>query len=128
MVTSTLVFEGDGRIGEYVGGYTDWLRQRKAPMSAGGGRPKPAETPAATPQEKAAGKPKKLSYKDQRELDALPARIESLENEQSELQAVTSDPGFYQQDQETITATLARLESVVGELEACFARWEELEG
>jgi ATP-binding cassette subfamily F protein uup len=128
VVTSTLVFEEDGHIGEYVGGYTDWLRQRKAPMSAGGGKPKPAGTPAVISPQKDTGKPKKLSYKDQRELDALPARIESLENEQSELQAVTSDPGFYQQEQATITATLARLEAVAGELEACYARWEELEG
>ena len=75
----------------------------------------------------AGSKPKKLSYKDQRELDALPARIESLENEQSELQAITSDPGFYRQDPETISTTLARLEKVAGELEACYTRWEELE-
>ena len=128
VVTSTLVFEGEGRIGEYVGGYSDWLRQRKATVpsavSSSKSKPKP---PSATPAP-ASGKPKKLSYKDQRELDALPARIESLEAEQSELQAVTSDPDFYRQEPDTITATLARLEALSAELESCYARWEELEG
>jgi ATP-binding cassette subfamily F protein uup len=127
VVTSTLVFEGQGRIGEYVGGYSDWLRQRKAtaPAAAGGGKAKPKPAPATPPD--ASGKPKKLSYKDQRELDGLPARIESLETEQSELQAVTSDPDFYRQEPDTITATLARLEALSAELEACYVRWEELE-
>jgi len=128
VVTSTLVFEGEGRIGEYVGGYSDWLRQRKAavPAAASSGKPKPKPQPATSAP--AAGKPKKLSYKDQRELDALPARIESLEAEQSELQAVTSDPDFYRQEPDTITANLARLEALSAELETCYARWEELEG
>jgi ATP-binding cassette subfamily F protein uup len=127
VVTSTLVFEGEGRLGEYVGGYSDWLRQRKAavPTSASSGKPKP-KPPPATPAP-ATGKPKKLSYKDQRELDALPARIESLEAEQSQLQAITSDPDFYRQEPDTITATLARLEALSVELESCYARWEELE-
>jgi ATP-binding cassette subfamily F protein uup len=127
VVTSTLVFEGQGRIGEYVGGYSDWLRQRKTavPSETRVGKPKPKPPPATPPD--ASGKPKKLSYKDQRELDALPARIESLETEQSELQAVTSDPDFYRQEPDTITASLARLEALSAELEACYARWEELE-
>jgi ATP-binding cassette subfamily F protein uup len=130
VVTSTLVFEEDGHIGEFVGGYTDWLRQRRTPLpAAGSGRPKSSrvDEPVAPAAGMAGSKPKKLSYKDQRELDALPARIESLENEQSELQAITSDPGFYRQDPETISTTLARLEKVAGELEACYTRWEELE-
>jgi ATP-binding cassette subfamily F protein uup len=131
VVTSTLVFEGQGRIGEYVGGYTDWLRQRRTPVpDAGGDQPKskPAAQQPAPPAAGNGSRPRKLSYKDQRELDGLPARIESLEQEQSELQAVTSDPGFYRQEPDTITAILARLESVTAELEACYTRWEELEG
>ena len=72
-------------------------------------------------------KPKKLSYKDQRELDLLPGKIESLENEQQQLQAQISDSSFYQQQQETIKQTLYKLEHVNAELEQCYARWEELE-
>ena len=130
VVTSTLVFEDDGYIGEYVGGYSDWLRQRKTMMTNVPGRKQktaPAEKPATSATDYTGGKPKKLSYKDQRELDALPLRIEALDSEQAELQETTSDPGFYQQDQQTISAALARLEDVTAELEQCYARWEELE-
>jgi ATP-binding cassette subfamily F protein uup len=125
VVTSTLVFEGEGRIGEYVGGYSDWLRQRKSakPLAAG----KPARRLAPAGAEPPSGKPHKLSYKDQRELDTLPAKIEALEAEQAKLQAAVSDPGFYQQPGDGIATTLARLEVVSGELEACYVRWEDLE-
>jgi ATP-binding cassette subfamily F protein uup len=127
VVTSTLVFEGQGRVGEYVGGYSDWLRQRgTAPVSEGGSA-KTREKPRETAKEKPAGKPAKLSYKDQRELDALPGKIESLEAQQTELQARTSDPDFYQQDQETISETMERLQAVADELEVCYERWAELE-
>jgi ATP-binding cassette subfamily F protein uup len=123
-VTSTLVFEGGGRIGEYVGGYTDWLRQKKPAAkpasSAKTARPAvAAETPRA--------KSRKLSYKDQRELEALPGKIEALESEQSRLQTSVSHAGFYQQPGEVIAATLARLQTVTTELEGCYARWEILE-
>jgi ATP-binding cassette subfamily F protein uup len=125
VVTSTLVFEGEGRIGEYVGGYSDWLRQRKTGKSSVAAKAEKQTAPART--ELPAGKPRKLSYKDQRELDTLPARIEALEAEQAGLQANISDPGFYQQSSDGIAATLERLESVRGELEACYIRWEVLE-
>ncbi len=69
----------------------------------------------------------KLSYKDQRELDALPGKIESLESEQSELQAMVSAAGFYRQPEAAIADTLARLEVLGTELENCYGRWEELE-
>jgi ATP-binding cassette subfamily F protein uup len=123
-VTSTLVFEGGGRINEYVGGYTDWLRQRPAPVAPRAEAPAKAAQPAP---ESARPKPRKLSYKEQRELDALPGRIEALEAEQSRLQAAVSHAGFYQQPGEAIAATLARLQAVTDELEQCFARWESLE-
>ncbi|MEZ5541853.1 MAG: ATP-binding cassette domain-containing protein [Pseudomonadota bacterium] len=133
VVTSTLVFEGDGVVNEYVGGYSDWLRQR-AP--AGQAQPVVPATPAAQPAREqprretpaAPGRPAKLSFKDQRELDALPARIEALEAEQAGLQRTVSDPAFYRQDGPLIGTTLARLEAVGAELEACYARWAELEG
>jgi ATP-binding cassette subfamily F protein uup len=129
VVTSTLVFEGDGMVGEYVGGYEDWLRQRKprasqtaAPTAA----PAQAEKPAAR-ENRGQGRQQKLSYKDQRELDSLPARIEALESEQQGLEAQVSRPEFYQQDKDAITAVLGRLEQVQAELARAYARWEELE-
>jgi ATP-binding cassette subfamily F protein uup len=124
VVTSTLVFEGEGRVGEYVGGYSDWLRQRQtAPQRE---VQAVAATMAAKPSAagvKPAGRPGKLSYKDQRELDALPARIEALEAEQVRLHATVNDAGFYQRPADEIHATLARLEELASELEACYERW-----
>jgi ATP-binding cassette subfamily F protein uup len=73
-------------------------------------------------------KPVKRSYKDQRELDSLPARIESLEAEQTALQQAINDPGFYRQTQHEVSATLSRLDAVIAELEQCYARWALLEG
>jgi len=125
-VTSTLVFEGGGRIGEYVGGYSDWLRQRPNPpvprseAPARAARPAPAAGASST-------KARKLSYKEQRELAALPGKIEALEAEQAQLQTAVSAPAFYQQAGEAVSATLARLQAVTGELEACYERWEALE-
>ena len=127
VVTSALVFEGQGRIGEYVGGYSDWLRQRGTAPLSDGGSAKPREKSRETAKEKPAGKPAKLSYKDQRELDSLPGKIESLEAQQTELQARTSDPDFYQQDQETISEAMERLQVVTDELEVCYERWADLE-
>ncbi len=126
VVTSTLVFEGDGRIGEYVGGYSDWqawkakqTMQKTPAVRAGSTAARPKKTPPAN---------RKLSYKEQRELDALPARIEELERRQQELQQQTSDPAFYKQDGETIARTLAELDALNAELEAAYDRWAELEG
>jgi ATP-binding cassette subfamily F protein uup len=127
VVTSTLVFEGDGRIGEYVGGYSDWLRQRQTEFrEAIPAATTVAAKPSALPA-KSAGKPKKLSYKDQRELDELPERIEALEMEQARLHAAVNDAGFYQRSPEDFTATLERLEAVSRELETCYERWGVLE-
>jgi len=125
VVTSTLVFEGEGRIGEYIGGYSDWQRQTAGErLPATRRETKPAVAPAAIGRRAPAGK---LSYKDQRELEALPARIESLETEQSQLQATVNTAAFYQQSQDEITATLSRLERIAGELGECYGRWEALE-
>ena len=130
VVTSTLVFEGQGRIAEYVGGYSDWLRQRKIPArpESEGAKGAALTQPArAAGGERRSGRPHKLSYRDQRELDALPAKIESLEAEQSRLHAAVNDAGFYQRAPDEITTTLARLEALAAELQACYARWETLE-
>ncbi len=127
-VTSTLVFEGGGRIGEYVGGYTDWLRQRQSkPVPKSESPAKAPKSAAAPTTEKPRAKSRKLSYKEQREIETLPGKIETLEAEQSQLQAVVSAGGFYQQPGEAISATLARLQAVTAELEEYYARWEALE-
>jgi ATP-binding cassette subfamily F protein uup len=128
VVTRTLVFEGQGVVNDYVGGYDDWLRQRQQPATQAATKAKAAGKAEAKPGAKpATGKTKKLSYKAQRELDGLPARLESLEAEQNALQAEVSAPEFYQQNKDEIAKKLERLEQVGNELEQCFARWEYLE-
>jgi ATP-binding cassette subfamily F protein uup len=122
VVTSTLVFEGDGRVGEYVGGYEDWLRQRQEQPPA-----RPTATRRAVAATPVPVKARKLSYNEQRELDALPGKIEALEAEQARLHAALADPGFYQQPGEQIAVTHARLDAVTRELESRYARWEALE-
>jgi ATP-binding cassette subfamily F protein uup len=132
VVTSTLVFEGAAEVNEYVGGYSDWLRQRResaAPTRrAGGGR---ASTPrAATPagaMPPVGPKPRKLSYKDQRELDGLPALIQELESDQARLSALIADPALFQRNPVDAANAVKQLASVQSKLETAFARWEALE-
>jgi ATP-binding cassette subfamily F protein uup len=129
VVTSTLVFEGDGRVNEYVGGYSDWLRQRRA-IAVAAKTPSPRSAqPQSAPAVRgsAAAKTRKLSYKDQRELDAMPAAIQRLEAEQAELAAAIGDPELFRRDPAAANAAVQRLQSVQQELEAAFARWEALE-
>ncbi|HEC15471.1 MAG TPA: ATP-binding cassette domain-containing protein [Sedimenticola sp.] len=123
VVTSTLVFETGGRVNEYVGGYDDWLRQRRSHTPA---RPKPEKKEAARPKPKAPSK--KLSYKDQRELEGLPGLIEALDAELEAIQAEMADPSFYKGDHEKVAAANRRLAEVEARLDAAYARWEELEG
>jgi ATP-binding cassette subfamily F protein uup len=125
VVSGTLAFEGNGVVNEYVGGYSDWLRQRRAPVmtAAPAPEPKPAPAALAAPRDK----PRKLSYKDQRELEELPARIESLETERDRLVADISAPCFYQRDKTTIASTQTRLAEIEASLKAAYARWEVLE-
>ena len=120
VVTSTLVFEGNGRIGEYAGGYDDWLSQRQEATD--------------TRQEAESSKParqkstRKLANKEREELKNLPRRIEQLEAEQAELHETMADPAFYQQTKDQIAVATARAEAIPNILEAAFERWEELEG
>jgi ATP-binding cassette subfamily F protein uup len=128
IVTSTLVFEGQGRIGDYVGGYEDWQRyQHKVKKLASTSGNKVASVKVPISSAKAESHKRKLSYKDQRELETLPEKIEQLESEQQRLQQQVSDSGFYKQDSQHIAATLEQLEKVTSELEQAYARWEELE-
>ena len=125
VVTSTLAYEGQGRWSEYVGGYEDWLRQRPAPeaaTTAAGRRPRPAA--AATPRPPAKTK---LSYKDQRELAALPQRIETLEAEQTALTGAMSHAAFFRQAPAQIQAAQRRLTDLAAELDAAYQRWAQLE-
>lgn len=123
VVTGTLVFEGGGRVAEYVGGYEDYLRQQPVPTPPPAQK-EPAKKPVKVKTRSGSGK---LSYKDQRELDALPGRIEALEAEHSELADAMADPSFYKQDAAEITRHTRRLEAVEAELNEAFERWEQLE-
>jgi ABC transport system ATP-binding/permease protein len=129
VVTSTLVFEGDGKFSEYAGGYDDWERyQRQIPDALS--EPKKSASRqklAALAETKKGASPRKLTYKEQRELTALPAKIEALEIEQTELQGHVGHGDFYRQGNEKITASMERLESIGQELEVCYGRWQELE-
>ncbi|MFS2125747.1 ATP-binding cassette domain-containing protein [Pseudomonas sp. Pseusp97] len=136
VVTSTLVFEGEGRVREFVGGYQDWLRQGGSPKLLGVGEEKgdkPAaapvvEEPVAAPAAAVEAAPKKkLSYKLQRELEAIPGQIEALEGELAALQAETASPDFYQRPQDEAQAALARLGTLQEELDRLIERWAELE-
>ena len=121
VVSSTLVFEGDGVVKDYDGGYDDWQRQRTI-----------SQTPAAFPEtlmrpSKNGPAPRKLSFKEQRELESLPARIDQLETEQAALHVTMSAASFYQQPKSDIAATSAKLEALERELAEVFSRWESLE-
>ena len=126
VVTSTLVFSGNGKIEEYVGGYHDWLRQRKPieeTKTAVNKKAQQDNTKELVKQKVI----KKLSYKEQRELDELPKRIEHIEAEHKELQKLISDAEFYKQHPETITKTMEKLKTVQLDLEQAYERWHELE-
>jgi ABC transport system ATP-binding/permease protein len=130
VVTGTLVFEGGGRIGEYVGGYSDWIRykeKRAAPSNEPAPIVKAPGMSAAPSSGKRSGKARKLSFKDLRELETLPGKIESLEAERGRLLAMVGDPGFYRKPAHEITAALSRLEEIGPELDAFYARWEVLD-
>jgi len=124
VVSSTLVFEGDGRIGEYVGGYSDWVRQRRAAPAAIVAN---AEAAQSSPMARAPLKARKRSYKEQRELDALPGQIQLLEIEQKALQTAISDPQLFRQRPAEASASLQRLQALEQQLEAAYARWDILE-
>jgi ABC transport system ATP-binding/permease protein len=127
VVTSTLAFEGDCRIGEYVGGYDDWLRQRPEPSlpklrktaedMVGGRR---CESPKVSPR--------KLTFNEERELAGLPQRIEALEAEQQSLLSAMAEPDFYRRESGEIAVIKKRLSELESALEEAFQRWEVLEG
>jgi ATP-binding cassette subfamily F protein uup len=158
VVTALLVFEGNGVVGEFVGGYDDWLRyrrQRDARARAATSRPSstrgarepdrgaapvaPVIAPAgasAAPQVRSAGgtggarsvaAPRRLSYKDQRELSTLPERLQRLEAEKQQIESQLADGELYREGREALPQQLARLATVNAEIEGGYARWSELE-
>jgi ATP-binding cassette subfamily F protein uup len=146
VVTSTFVFEGDGRIQEYAGGYEDWLRQRRRQLGSLGNPWTPTSpdrtvtgtaTVAAQPRrvagrdiERPDRRPSpvtKLSHKERRELSELPARIETFEAEQRALSAAIAAPDFYKEPAATITGALARLDEIRDQLDDLYARWDALD-
>ncbi|PYR09659.1 MAG: ABC transporter ATP-binding protein [Acidobacteria bacterium] len=159
VVTSTFVFEGGGRVQEYVGGYEDWLRQRdlatddrekqrsaEAPRSTRASRSTNASPSARARRDgdaaivatddgardgardlSRAAERKKLTYREQRELEALPARIDALEEEQRVLAERIADPTFYKEPPDAIRAALARAEDIQHEISAAYARWHDLD-
>ncbi|MBS0591740.1 MAG: ATP-binding cassette domain-containing protein [Proteobacteria bacterium] len=142
VVTSTLVLEGDGRVGDYVGGFSDWLRQKPSSASNIFARPsrengnpvlasekkEQAPDPRLRENDAQAQKPKrKLSFKDARELDQLPARIETLETEIAIRTTAMSDPAFFKQDNAARIAATDELARRQAELDHAYARWQALE-
>jgi ATP-binding cassette subfamily F protein uup len=125
VVSSTLVLEGEGQVGEYIGGYTDWLRQRPEARRLQAEKAAAAAPVAVAEPAKAK---RKLSYKDARELEQLPVRIEQLEADIAAKTAAMNDPGFYQQDNAAILRANDALAAVQAELDAAYARWSELDG
>jgi ABC transport system ATP-binding/permease protein len=126
VVTSTIAFEGNGVVKEYVGGYEDWVRQSSAtnrdttnrkPSGTGNREPGAAKTKAKT----------KRSFKEEREYAELPAKIAALEEEQRQLHAAVSAPDFYKEPADVIKKTLARVEDIDREVLDALARWDELD-
>lgn len=127
VVTSVFVFEGEGVVNEYVGGYSDWLNYSQSKKKAQAKADKKEAKVAKEATAAVAVKKKKLSYKDQKELDELPLLIESLEEKQAGVTTKMNAANFYQQDQDKINLVLAELADVEKELEAVYQRWDELE-
>jgi ATP-binding cassette subfamily F protein uup len=124
VVTSTLVLEGEGRVKEYAGAYDDWLRQRQVEPAPEKAEPSKERTkPATLPK----ARPRRLTYAEQRELEALPERIGALEVQMGELHRAMADPAFYRQDPAGIVSTNAHLQSLEKDLAAAYQRWEVLE-
>ena len=131
VVTSLFVLEGDGSVTEHVGGYSRWAGMGGKLVSleqpgAGSGDEKQAPTPKVSGR-KAPERPASLSYKDKRELEALPGLIEQLESRRAELEAEMSAEGFFQQDHAVTQVIIEQLNRTQSELDSAYARWEELE-
>jgi len=120
VVTSTIVFEDDNQVSEYVGGYDDWLQQRPQPEIT-------LKTKKVTKEKRKKERVRKLTFKEKHELEELPLQIDTLETEIAELHSMMADPDFYRTAGEQVATTTTRLEKIETELTATYARWEELD-
>jgi len=130
VVTDLIVLDGNGKIQEFVGGYSDYARYRDDLLAAKQQQERiDAKAAASTLNSGNAApkKPRKLSYKDQRDLEMLPAKLEALESEKSSLEAAMADPQFYSLPQSDVQAKLARIGELAGEIETTYARWSQLD-
>lgn len=132
VVTSLLVLEGDGQVQEFIGGWTDYANWRAARQRTPAKPREPASsrqsaTPDVHAKESTLPRSRRLSFKEQREFDSLPATIESLELDKSELERAVADPAFYQRPQDEVRRALTTLQSLGSEIDAAYARWAELE-
>jgi len=130
--TSLLVFEGEGKISDYTGGYDDWQREKVARAAAAAAEAEEmkrrARASSATASAEATPKKaKKLSNKERAELEALPGKIEALETEQLKLTAMLADPTFFKKAGPEVAKATTRVQEIEAELAAAYARWAELE-
>ncbi len=124
LVSSILVFEGDGQINEYVGGYDDWLKQRKQDKIKPQGN---SEKRGLKKPERKQGTPRKLTYRENRELEDIPGLIESLEQKHSDIFERLSNPAFYKKESAEIVSAKEELESLEIEIEKAYRKWETLD-
>jgi len=130
VVTQVIAFEGNGKLCEYIGGYEDWIRARNFEDNSGQQKilSKQSETTSASiPKSSGFSRAKKLSFQEMRELEALPGKIDSLEQEQANITLRLNEPIIYRDYPDEATALQARFASIEKELADCLARWEELE-
>jgi ATP-binding cassette subfamily F protein uup len=127
VVTSTIVFEAD-EVREYVGGYDDWLRQRPTPAVADReGKPASAKEKPPSASDEPQSRSRRLAYHEKRELESLPAKIETLDAEVAELHEVMARAEFYKQPPVEIVRKQTQLREIEQQLAAAYRRWEELE-
>jgi ATP-binding cassette subfamily F protein uup len=128
VVTSVFVFEGEGKVVEYVGGWEDWLRQRAgADRSAEEPPTQNVPAPASNSDARPRRAPARLSFKEKQELEALPGRIESLEVELGAVESALASPEFYREPADVLRAAVERQSRLNAELQAAYARWGELD-
>jgi ATP-binding cassette subfamily F protein uup len=127
VVTSTVVFEGGGRLQEFVGGYEDWLRQTKASGGAKDLSGRDKDSPAKGKSPSGSKAKTRRTFKEDREYAELPERIAALEAEQQQLQAAIADPGFYKKPAAEIHAALERVTAIERELLTALERWDVLD-
>jgi ATP-binding cassette subfamily F protein uup len=123
VVTSLLVLEGDGKVREFIGGWSDWRSWRDSQPD----ERKTAASRREEPRREATPKRRKLSFNEQREFDALPTRIEQLEAEKAALDARVAEPAFYGRPHDEVRETLRLLQAMASDIEVAYARWAELE-